>query len=361
MIRLLGFLVLCVLAVTGKEGHTPKFFAMGNEYMEVTSEEEAFVIEGADSNLQHMVYLLRDSSQKPLLFYAPIVTPVCIDGKCKPVHISLYWNQIGNYVGYALPPNIPLSKYDDESFEEEDYLRLHQLLRDGESILKRKHLDDLFDKNAKPEKKVRYKGEEIDGVTGATRKEIKEALVGGALYSCYTVWHLAHGEVKDKIEVFAGQQGSEFLETEFLYSPYRDYQHFAIRGLDSLALLDNLERITQILLSTAPLTRSYLLKKLPRAAYANPEYSSLLYHTLPQIDLNAKTLLIRRLAYAADRGVETCFKHLDVLSKNQVKSCLRFLEEHPAKKTKQVQELLVNFAEQEEFPYHYLIRAFLDQ
>ncbi|MBX2877882.1 MAG: hypothetical protein KTR30_37530 [Saprospiraceae bacterium] len=334
---------------------------MDKEYLEIVGEEEAFLIQGGDSSLQHMVYLLRDTNQQASLFYAPIVTPVCIDGKCKPVHISLYWNLIGNYVGYALPPTIPLSKYDHESFEEGDYLRLHQLLMDDKSVLKRKTLDDLFDKNANPEKKVRYKGEEIDGVTGATRKEIKESLVAGALYSCYTIWHLAHGEVKDQIESYAKAQGKELLETALLYSPYRDYQHFAIRGLDSLDLLKNMKRITSILPTTAPLTRSYLLKKLPKGAFADPRYATLLYNTLPDLDLNAKTLLIRRLSYASDQGIETCFRHLSVLSKNQIKYCLKFLEQHPDKKTDRVQALLGILSENEDFSYSYLVKAFLDK
>lgn len=361
MIRAIGICLLYLLIQPSDQDHSPKFFAMGQEYTEIASEEEAFVIQGGDSSLEHIIYLLRDTQQQARLFYAPIITPVCIDGKCKPVHINLYWNLIGNYVGYALPPDIPLSKYDHESFEEKDYHRLHQLLLDDKSVLKRKTLDDLFDKNARPDKTVRYNGEEIDGVTGATRKEIKESLVAGALYSCYTIWHLAHGEVKDQIENYAAKQGKDLLETELLYSSYRDYQHFAIRGLDSLDLLKNITRIANILPTTAPLTRTYLLKKLPRQAFADPTHSRLLYNTLPDIDLNAKTLLIRQLVYASDEGVESCFSHLSSLSKNQIRSCLRFLEQYPARRTDRIQKLLQTYSDNEDLPYSYLTKAFLDK
>ncbi len=361
MIRIISICLLYLLIQQDTSVHAPKFFAMGQEYAEITSEEEAFVIQGKDTLIEHTVYLLRDSHQYARLFYAPIITPVCIDGKCKPVHISLYWNLIGNYVGYALPPDIPLSKYDHESFEEKDYHRLHQLLMDDKSVLKRKTLDDLFDKEARPEKTVRYKGEAIDGITGATRKEIKESLVAGALYSCYTIWHLAHGIVKDQIQDYATRQGKDFLEKELLYSSYRDYQHFAIRGLDSLDLLNNMEQIASILPQTAPVTRSYLLKKLPREAFSDPKHSTLLYNTLPGLDLNAKTLLIRRLRYAADEAIESCFTHLPTLSKNQIKNCLRFLEQNPSRRTVQVQQLLQGYSKQEDFSYSYLIKAFLEK
>lgn len=361
MIRILGFCLLYLLAISPPASHSPKFFAMNEEYLQVTEEVEAFIISGADTSLQHQVYVLKDTSGADLLYYAPIVTPVCIDGKCKPVHISLYWNLIGSYVGYALPPSIPLSKYDHESFEEQDYQRLHQLLLDDKSVLKRKKLEDLFDKNARPDKKVRYKGEEIDGVTGATRKEIKESLVAGALYSCYTVWHLAHGEVQDSItsKILAGH--SEDWNKKLLYSPYRDYQHFAIQRLDSLALLQQLSRLVEILPKASPLTRTYLLKKLPLQAYAQPEQSAALYDQLPEIDLNAKTLLIRRLVHASDRGIESCFSHLSSLSRNQIKACLTFLEQNPSRRTDRVEGLLLEFSKNEDFSYHYLVSSFLDR
>lgn len=359
MIRVLGFCLLYMLAISPSASHSPRFFAMDKEYLQVAEEEETFLISGQDTSLQHQVYLLKDTSGADLLYYAPIVTPVCIDGKCKPVHISLYWNLIGNYVGYGIPPSIPLSKYDHESFEEGDYQRLHQLLLDDKSVLKRKKLEDLFDKNARPEKTVRYKGEEIDGVTGATKKEIKESLVAGALYSCYTVWHLAHGEVKDSIESKTLSDNQVDLNRTLLYSSYQDYQHFAIRRLDSLELLQHLPRLVEILPKASPLTRTYLLKKLPLAAYAHPEQSAALYNQLPQIDLNTKTLLIRKLIHASDRGIESCFSHLSALSKNQIKACLTFLEQNPTKRTERVEALLLGFSENEDFSYHYLLSAFL--
>lgn len=361
MIRVLAFCLLYTLVASPPVNHSPRFFAMNQEYLKVAEEEETFFINGEDTSLQHQVYLLKDTSGAALLYYAPIVTPVCIDGKCKPVHISLYWNLIGNYVGYALPPSIPLSKYDHESFEEKDYKRLHQLLLDDKSVLKRKKLEDLFDKNARPDKKVRYKGEEIDGVTGATRKEIKESLVAGALYSCYTVWHLAHGEVKDRIVASSLGESKDELNKKLLYSPYRDYQHFAIRQLDTLNLFRHFPRLVELLPEAAPLTRSYLLKKLPVQAYSIPDHSAALYDQIPKIDLNAKTLLIRKLVHASDSAIESCIAHLYALSKNQIKATLRFLDQHPEKRTNQVEQHLLQFAQDEDFAFHYLISAFLNK
>lgn len=359
MSKFIGLFLLLALGLQLDSEHAPLFFAMGNECEEIQIEEEAFSIPGADSSLQHQVWLLKDKVGQPRLFYAPITTPVCIDGKCKPVHITLYWNLIGNYVGYALPPAIPLSKYDHESFEAADYSRLHDLLLDDKSVLKRKKLDDLFDKSAALKEKVTYKGEEVDAVTGATKKEIKASLVAGALYSCYTLWHLAHGAVKDSIESYTTKQKPELIENYLLYTPYRDYQHFAIKQLDTVAILGNVERVVELVQRTAPLTRSYLLKKLPKSVFADSIHAAALYRQIPALDLNTKTLLVKNLDFAHEKAVDILFSHLSLLSKNQVKQALTFLEEHPELKVSSMEEHLHKANQQADFRYQYLVEAFL--
>ena len=42
--------------------------------------------------------------------------------------------------------------------------------------------------------------ETIDGITGATVAAIQDEIVPGAAYSCYTLWHIAHGTVMDSIQ-----------------------------------------------------------------------------------------------------------------------------------------------------------------
>ena len=42
--------------------------------------------------------------------------------------------------------------------------------------------------------------EEIDGISGATPKSISNAIVEGAVYTCYTIWHLANGYIRDHIQ-----------------------------------------------------------------------------------------------------------------------------------------------------------------
>lgn len=359
MIRYFAILMLSTLFHNDSLPHEPLFFAMGAECLAVVEEEEVFQISGADSSLTHSIYLLRDTQNQARLFYAPIITPVCIDGKCKPLHITLYWNLIGHYVGYALPPGIPLSKFDHEAFEPADYERLHHLLLDDKSVLKRKKLEDLFDPSAAIDQKVKYKGEEIDAVTGATKKEIKASLVAGALYSCYTLWHLAHGAVQDSIEAFTLRHSHHLIEEYLLYTKYTDYQYFALRKLDSIGLMRHVDRVVGLLPETAPLTRSYLLKKLPKTVFADSLQALRLYRQLPLLDLNAKTLLVKNLVYAHSSGLEACFAQLTSLSKNQIKVALQLLEQDPTLRTPRLTTQLQGHLEKSDFRYRYLVAAFL--
>ena len=138
---------------------------------------------------------MSETSNEPRLFYCDLETSVCADGECRLASIKVYWNLIGNYVGYGIHNEDPLTKYDHDPFEREDYEKLHQLLLDNNSILRRKTMYDLVDK-VPIDSISKNNSNNIDGLSSGTKKEIASAVVKGGLYSCYTLWHLVHGEVK---------------------------------------------------------------------------------------------------------------------------------------------------------------------
>ena len=109
----------------------PLYFTMNNEWREVTLDEEKFSFLGLDSLINHSVRLLSETSNEPRLFYCDLETSVCADGECRLASIKVYWNLIGNYVGYGIHNEDPLTKYDHDPFEREDYEKLHQLLLDN--------------------------------------------------------------------------------------------------------------------------------------------------------------------------------------------------------------------------------------
>lgn len=340
--------------------NVPLFFAMEDEWERVDNKTFIGTYQNLDTLLEHELYLLSGKTGEPLLFYSDIVTPVCIDGLCKPVYIELYWNLAGNYAGYGVYEELPLTKFDHDEFVAADHQKMHQLLLDNGSVLSRKKLEDLFDKNAEPAKKVEYKGEEVDAVSGATLKEIKESIIEGALYSCYTLWHLVHGEVTNKIEEHLQTIYSPELERTFLYSNYEDYHFYALKKMEGAAFEPHLSRITEIFRTDKPLIRSYILKKMPKDLLSDEAAGRALYGAFSTVDVNSKTLLVDNLEHAHASAVTLLSGQAEEMSRNQLKSFLSFLADDESRLTPAIRENLQRAAASEEFAYGYLIGQFLE-
>ena len=58
-----------------------------------------------------------------------------------------------------------------------EYEKLHQILSESASVLANYEKEDLVQD---------IEEEGVDGVSGATINEIKESVISGAVYSCYT-------------------------------------------------------------------------------------------------------------------------------------------------------------------------------
>lgn len=356
------FLVILVIAgfrPPGSDRNTPLFFAMENEWRRVAGEKFIGGYYNLDTLLEHELYLLSDAAGQPLLFYSDIITPVCIDGICKPVYIELYWNLVGAYAGYGVYEERPLTKFDHDEFVAADHQKLHQLLLDEGSVLSRKKLEELFDKDAAPAKKVEYNGEEIDAVSGATLKEIKESIIEGALYSCYTLWHLVHGQVTGKIEAYLGSIYSEEMERSFLYSGYEDYHFYALKQMNGPAFEQYLSRVVQIFRTDKPLIRSYILKKIPKHLLSDEGAARALYDAFSTVDVNSKTLLVNNLDHAHAAASELLSGQVREMSRNQLKTYLSFLGADESRLTPLTRENLQRTAVSEEYAYGYLIGEFI--
>lgn len=361
----LSFLLVVSIAVVGFYGMTepmnkPLFMNMEKEWQQVAKQQEIAEFYNPDSSLSHSLSLLTNEQDAPLLFYADILTPVCIDGSCKPVYIELYWNLVGQYVGYAIDKAQPLTKFDHDHFIAADYEKLHELLLDNNSILSRRKLEDLFDVNVKPAKKVTYKGIEVDAVTGATKKEIKETVIEGALYSCYTLWHLVYGEVNGKIKAYLQSIYSAELATAFLYSDYPDYQFYALKQMSPADYQPHLPQVVHIIEKSEPLIRNYILKKLPKDSWKAAGFSEGLYALFSTIDLNSRTLLLKNLSNASPIAATLLSQQMTVMTKNQLKMYLAYLEEDADRLTPTIRDNLAETVKSETYTFTYLISAFLE-
>ena len=338
----------------------PKYLELKVDWKEVYNSEKVFEFKNPDTLIEHQIHLLSDSNELPLFYYSNIQTPVCIDALCKPLYIELYWDLVGQYVGYGVYPEQLLSKFDHEVFEQQDYLKLHQLLLNAHSILERRKLTDLYDIGKTREKQITFKGKEVDGVSGATKKEVKSTVVEGALYSCYTLWHLAYGEAASKIKQQLPSIYSDSLAASFLQSDYEAYQMYALKQLSGAAFEENIAHLIPILENGKPLTRAYILKKMPKSLFGHALIVNKLYKSFSELDFNSKTLLLKNLSFSNQTAFTFLSQQLSAMSKNQLKTFLSQLENHKAFQTETILKNLENYAA-ENYTYSHLVNRFLDQ
>lgn len=355
----------CCLLIGGfthiKNEKKPLFFDMQNEYEQVVKSKEVLRFTNKDTLIEHQLELLLDQNEQPLMFFASINTPVCIDNICKPMDIEIYWNLIGGYVGYGILEQFPLTKFDHDLFEPTDYEKLHHLLLDRHSILERKEMSDLFDPNAQPEKQVTFQGVKVDAMTGATKKEIKESVVEGALYSCYTIWHLVHGGVEDSIKQYLKTIYTPELAHRFLYSDYQTYQLYALKQMNKEAFNAELPRLVEIFQAAKPLIRTYILKKIPDSIWQNEEISKGFFETFPLIDINSRTLLIKKLDVSLNSSGELLVPQIEKMSRNQLKLYLDYLNKNENRLKSQSLSFFRETVEKGTYAYAYMLEEFLEE
>ena len=130
----------------------------------------------------------------PLWFARNFHKVVCLTGECRMVHMWIYWDGAGNYLGYKPDGKEPLTKTDHHEFSTEDHRKLHSILSDSVSVLKTLKQEELIILPEKIDQNLK-----VDAISGATRQYLQDYLVRNAAYTCYTLWHTVYGPTRDQI------------------------------------------------------------------------------------------------------------------------------------------------------------------
>lgn len=212
-------------------------------------------------SIQYEIWLVSDPSNQPDHYYGEIFTPVCYSRTCYPVFINYRWDLLGNYEKYELPDGRTLTKSDHLEFDKKEYEKLQDILSNGNSILKNYRADQLVSST----ESINPTG--VDAVTGATLKSIQKEIVSGAVYSCYTLWHIAHGDISEKLKQHTENQlkSDDFL-IRFLQSSNYHYQYWAIdKTLMGGQIIEEKYKkpMLGILNGENVFAANYLLKELP--------------------------------------------------------------------------------------------------
>lgn len=166
--------------------------------------------------------LVYSDDSVPRYYATTLESPICMDELCNPIAIEIEWDLLGNFKNYHELKSSPITKFDHEPFEKEDHEKLKKILSNKSSLLQDYRMEDLVDTT-----QLVY-SEEIDGMTGATSKTFANEVVGGAIYTCYTLWHFVNGQLDEKLLHYTEQILDEMVLLEMLQSGKEEYLHYVL-------------------------------------------------------------------------------------------------------------------------------------
>ena len=331
----------------------PEFFTLQWKPGTILFKKETGIAIETDSTGNHFVKVLVNKNQDPVLYASKISTPVCADGECKLMNIDIYWTLLGDYAGFNRYMQLPLTKHDHDEFLYEDYLKLHQLLVDDNSILKRRTIDELVEK---PKPDIT---KDVDALSGATIAEVKESVVSGALYSCYTAWHLVHGNIKNKLKRHTKSVLRDDILIDMLYSNNSNYLLFVINNFSEDQYKKHCGTIAEVFKTSTPLVRGVIIKSLAEVFLVYPELQLPFWDAFSDIDINSKSLLLKHLDNAPKSVIKRLSLNLDVMSKNQLNLFLNHLSNQYLSPV--IIKNLTTFANSDKHSYAYLVEQFLNE
>ncbi len=198
------------------------------------SDMQIHILAFKDTSAQDSLYLLKTAENIPVHYFRNIHTGVCFDNKCRELDIRIYWNISGRYLGFEMPEGEYLSKTEHEPFIEDEYVRLNELLADSTLPLGGISFNKLI------EAKDSETGL-VDGVSGATSKEVSAMVVEGAAYTTYKLWNIVYSPTQDLVSRLTEMQLTQDLIDLILKSPDISDRVWALNRLDqSIPLTSNL-------------------------------------------------------------------------------------------------------------------------
>lgn len=229
---------------------------------------------------------LYDSVGLPDQYTAHIATPVCETDKCYEIEIKFTWDLLGRFVSYDTIAGGGLTKLDHIPFTEADYQRLAQILSVVSSPLNNYTKEELV-KNTR--------SSEIDGVTGATIQDIKESVIEGAVYSCYTLWHIAQGVVVDSIRNVTTSMLDKRLVNKLVDKEDQDVNYFLINQFSDEDFVHYLPQVLEMIGQSQGYFAKNAIEKMPAEGLKLDMSQLYFVENFDQLDYFAQVALLKKL------------------------------------------------------------------
>lgn len=250
---------------------------------------DAFTADINDS-IQVEVKLRYDEAGLPEHYFCHVDTPVCEEGLCKLMVIDVYWDVLGNFLKYEISPGEPLTKFDHLHFTEEDHAKLKSILADRASILRDYPVGDLVDQ------RIIKKSDVVDAVTAATRVGVRDAIVSGAVYSTYTLWHIVNGPIASRIEQYTKPMHSDALLMKMFRSQNLHYQYFALHHYPEKDSIRYVPEVINLVKNGIDYVPYFAIEKVPRSAWKNHSHQLSLIGHFRSADFELKNAMLDKVA-----------------------------------------------------------------
>lgn len=250
-----------------------------------STENKAFSIITKDS-VKIEVIGVSDSTGKILLYKSRFRTPVCEGKICYDVELIFYWNLLGDFVRYELIPGKLLTKEKHIPFSDADYQKLSEILSDKESVFRGLKKEDLVTK---------INDNNVDAVSGATVTSIKEQTITGAIYSCYTLWHIANGMVADSIKEHTVKMFDKQLVRQIMAMNSQDADYFLINNFTKESFTLFMPEILDLIKRSKGYFAKNCIEKIPDELISDVDVQLFFGYQLDNLDYYAQMALLNRL------------------------------------------------------------------
>ncbi|TWU42358.1 hypothetical protein [Novipirellula artificiosorum] len=185
--------------------------------------------QNADATSQRL-FQKRNEAGQPFEYWVETQSVFCVDEQCKVVTVRIAWDELGHYKRFELAAGVQLEKAEGKPFSEADYQKLHNILADQDSALKTILPTEILNHESSDN--------DVDGVSAATPLLYEGAVVKGAAWTCYTLWHCANGQLRQIIHDLTADQCTVAEIRTYLQTGDEQHQLFAMEQMMRRKLYD---------------------------------------------------------------------------------------------------------------------------
>ena len=215
-----------------------------------------------------------------------VFTSICEVEQCYSVELNFYTDVIGNFISYDTLKGKELTKLDHIPFTNEDYQRLQHILSDHNSVLSGYKKEELVENTRESE---------IEGFTGATALEIKRNVIEGAVYSCHTLWHIAHGPLVDSLKTRTAAMFDHELVQKLVAQDNQQINYFLLNYFNEQQFQQYLPEILRTIEIGAGYYAKNALEKMPSSVLNSSPAQEFFAENFEQLDYFTQVALLKKL------------------------------------------------------------------